>query len=119
MIDVDELEYLAREATPGPWVRGMVSGQCRKPSHATGHPGARGPDPCDYGYQIDDKGYCRRYVSVPPNITLIGSNDHGPVLSSRNAASIAAVNPSVVLELIAEIRRLREEVGSADAIKSG
>jgi hypothetical protein len=91
---LDELEKLARGATPGKWVQGMVSGQCHmKHAHS--------PDVCQYDYRINaDREYERRQISIPPNITLIGTDERGPILSERNAAFIAAANPETVLALV-------------------
>lgn len=112
--DQAKLRALAEAATQGPWRQGMVSGRCHKPSHSKGaHSGPRGTDPCVYDYKIvcdDELTEC--YVAVEPNVTLIASDDNGPILSRENAAFIAAANPAAVLSLLddlARIRRLAEE----------
>lgn len=110
--DTKTLRSLAEKATPGPWRQGMVNGQCRKPSHAKGgHPGPRGNDPCVYSYviQCEDE-YDRRFVSIEPNVTLIGSDDYGPMLSEANAAFIAAANPQTVVGLLDENDDLHREL---------
>lgn len=113
-LDLAKLRALAEAATQGPWRQGMVSGRCHKPSHSKGaHSGPRGTDPCVYDYKIvcdDELTEC--YVAVEPNVTLIASDDNGPILSRENAAFIAAANPAAVLSLLdelARIRRLAEE----------
>lgn len=108
-VDEKKLRELAEGATPGPWKQGMVSGRCRKPSHGKSHhPGPLGKDPCVYAYTISNADdYECRHVSIEPNITLIGSDESGPVLSESNAAFIAAVNPQTVIALLDEIERLR------------
>lgn len=109
-IDLDALEAIERAMTPGEWVQGFVNGQCHKRhSHGYDH------DPCVYDYTIDaGSPWSREQVAVPPNITLIGTDDHGPVLSEANAAGIVAMRNAFPL-LLAEVRALREERAERDA----
>ena len=85
MIDLDEIERLARAATPGPWeyrsAKRPVDGQT------------------DYGIgaQIDGRRYCIAEVFgrvsefITPN-------------AFATAAFIAALNPAAVLELVERVR---------------
>lgn len=77
MINLDELERLAKAATPGPW--------CDR--------GFGGIQPESGGSLVAvtvTKGGC-----LPDYV--------------ENSAYIAAVNPTAILELVAEVRRLRED----------
>lgn len=80
MVDLDELERLAREATPGPWFS-----------------------------DLDPVG-TREMVTYRPD----GETDYdicncstGPKFADRHF--IAAANPAVILEFVAEVRRLRAD----------
>jgi hypothetical protein len=88
-IDLEKLETLAKAATPGPWA---VDEECLADRGrlyvAKGSPGnLRG-----------------RILEVFMNCLV---RDEG---RARNAAIIAAANPAAILELCAEVRRLRESV---------
>jgi hypothetical protein len=110
-MNLPDLEKLLESATARPWRQGMVSGRCEKPAHGkNGHPGPRGDDPCEYTYRIvADDAYARSQIAVEPNITLIGTDDNGPVLQEKNAALIvAAVN--ALPELIAIARAAMKHV---------
>lgn len=81
MVDIDELERLARLATRGSWKsEGALSG------------------PLDW-YVVDERDHAVAHMYCPT-----GSS------SKANSEYIAAVNPKTVLELTDEIRRLRERI---------
>lgn len=106
MITNEELMQIRERcdaATPGPWIQGMVSGQCRaKHQHSR--------TACVHEFEITaDSKYEREQVSIAPNVTLIGSDDHGTILSEQNAAFIAAARTDVPA-LLDEVARLRELV---------
>lgn len=105
--DIDALLALAEKATPGPWIQGMVNGRCRiKHEHGRGS--------CSYDYTIStDDEYERHFVSIAPNVTLIGSDDNGPILSKSNAAFIAAASPDVVIALCKRVRDLESALAEA------
>jgi len=93
----------AEKATPGPWLKGGWTGQCFM-NHLHGR------DVCSYEYKLNTTS---SEVSIEPNITLIGYNDHGPVLSDKNATHIAAMNPSFTLELIERYEALEGKLEKA------
>ena len=78
-----QLEALAKAATPGPW----------------------GESPCSNGGALLKRGEAH------------GQNRHDQssvqILPASDAAYIAAMHPQTTLELVAEVRRLRELVESA------
>jgi hypothetical protein len=81
-VDLDEIERLAKEATPGPWTSSIET------------------DP------ETDK----------PGIIWADAGHHciGDMYATDDADYIAAVNPSVVLELIAELREYRRREDEID-----
>lgn len=89
--DIEELRKLAQAATPGPWI-----------SHPKGYYGA---------------------VCASENEFDLVAVTHGQRRNNvlANEAYIAALNPATVLNLIAEIERLRDDVngltGTADALE--
>lgn len=92
---LDELEAKAKAATPGPW------------------------------YVVQSKSYDEMWFfsSVEgPEFYDDNGNDYNEILghSVKNAQFVAAVNPSVVLELITEIRELRaySECDYCDSLRS-
>ena len=89
MIDLDELERLAQEATPGPWEMGKSSIMCRSCLHLRG---------C---YNIYQEADC----------TDVTHPQAG--LDQQDAAYIAAANPQTVLALI---KRLREADAKASKL---
>ncbi len=110
--ELDRLDALAQAATPGPWLQGMWSGRCERPDHSVPHPGA--PE-CTYTQYLRTYPQALRYVSVAPNVTLIGGSDEGPWLDAPNAAFIAASREAVPA-LVAEVRRLRVELAILEAV---
>lgn len=96
-----ELETLAKAATPGPWFKGSWSGQCHlKHMHDR--------TICQYEYSKSNSDCVS--ISNKENFELIGYDDYGTVLNTKDAAYIAAVNPETVLTLIETIRVMREAV---------
>lgn len=91
MPDFDELERLARAATPGPWELWLAYDA--RPHDVVG--------PVSWK---DPKAQCGRIVSIQHS----GATDtrYGPE-QSANAAFIAAANPATVLALLDENERLR------------
>ena len=88
-IDLDHLEAAAKAATPGPW------------KDMSNHP--------DHLYGAVNKGnkhiaLCNHYESAEPTKTVTVEE------MRANAAFIAAVNPAVVFELVAEVRRHRKSM---------
>lgn len=85
------------KTTPRPWRTGSLTRQCLKPHRP--HPG---PPQCEYlpTHWLDDQAYFGRFVSAQDGTEIIGSDEHGPVLSLDDARLIvAAVNayaPSTV-----------------------
>ena len=97
---------LCEAATAGPWEQGMVSGQC----HLT-HSHSR--DFCKYDYVlVADK----HHVSIRPNVTLIGSDDNGPILSAPNAAFICSSRTLLPLAL-ADIVTLRARLVTVEGAR--
>ena len=92
MSDLDELERLARAATPGPW---EVDGDGRDICGFAGRLGAANGEP---PYEItENNGFMRNSMAA-------------------DAAFIAAANPAVVLELV---RRLRAAEGIVRDLADG
>lgn len=89
MIDIDEIETLARLATPGPWA--IDSDSVNKYDRLYVAKGSTG----------DLQG---RVLEVFANC-LVTSDEERYV----NAAFIAAANPATILALIAEVRALRAD----------
>jgi hypothetical protein len=77
-VDLDELERLAREATPGTWTAGEDGGM----------------------------GVVLRESGVPVANTGYWATDDSDDQDRRNADFIAATNPQTVLALIARLRAL-------------
>lgn len=100
MKPLDKLKELAKAATPGPWLKGSWGGRCRM-DHAHSR------ETCDYNFKLDESVSC---VSLEGNRTLIGWDENGPVLSSRNASFIAAANPDTILRLLEAIEILDSEL---------
>jgi hypothetical protein len=88
MIDLKYLETLAKAATPGPW-----EDLSNHPDHLRGtiNKGSKHIAGCSWFETWREE----QYVSVEEALA--------------NAAYIAAANPAVMLELIAELRREREK----------
>lgn len=85
-LPLDEIERLARAATPGPWM----------------------PDGEDFWT-----------VQGGANMGLVaqvGNPAYPSTKDEANARYIAALSPDVVLELVAEVRRLRDVVELADVL---
>ena len=82
MIDLDKLEELCKNATPGPWLQGTYNGDIMP-------------------WVCDDSG-----VEIA-RTSLIRAVDEDHI---QNAAHISSANPTTILELITEVRRLRLEV---------
>lgn len=81
-VNIDELDRLAKAATPGPWHVEKETLVCY--THAAG--------------------------IIPLSLSVAIPCAH-PL--PANAAYIAAANPAAVLELVAELRRLRAESSAA------
>ena len=98
MTNPDELERLARAATPGPW-----SVHEQRPSASTSISGTfihAGPD------HADDTGFSL----VARTYTRDGLEER-----ERNAAFIAAANPATILSLLSANREMREALLNIDA----
>jgi hypothetical protein len=80
-INLDELERLAKAAAPGPWLYFVP---CNTPS--------LNPDQAAF--------------LVGPRMRAM---DKSQGFAVEDAAHIAAANPATILELVAEVRRLRED----------
>ncbi len=93
-----ELERVAREATPGPWIKGSWHGQCH-----IDHPHGRGA--CKYDYTLEKEYDCVSLLEE--NVELIGYDDYETVLKTNNAEYIAALNPTTALELISLVRKYK------------
>ena len=105
------------EATPGLWYRGAWFGHCEK--HPDGrHPGTDSPvNPCEIVHRdLTTHGEYAFYVSSETT-TLIGSDSDGPILSLADAEFITLAKntnlDSHVRKLVAEIRRLYEQIENA------
>lgn len=86
-IDIDELERLAMAATPGPWITHLVDDMAviagsRDEIASTAPAGFGTDDDVDFGTDVER--------------------------CEANAAFIAAANPTTILSLTAEVRRLRD-----------
>jgi len=97
---LNELERLAKAATPGPWTNegGAIKGE--HSFHCNGVPrNSLGISSASYSETI-----CKTYgfIELPQ--------------PAANAAYIAACSPDTVLRLIAEVAQLRAVVAAADAI---
>jgi hypothetical protein len=89
-LDIDKLEALARAATPGPWREGQVEvWNVFVPGHG----------------------------SLGPERVLLRMNQHFEKFRD-DATFIAAANPDVVLDLLAEHRRLQRISGAAAALRA-
>lgn len=101
-IDIDDIERLARAATPGPWRLGDWSARfgtledMRNATRIERNLTHAGPEPYVCGRA--DGRYEVVSLVDPPAI----ESDH----VRANVAYICVANPSAVLELIAEVRRL-------------
>ncbi|WP_430229326.1 ead/Ea22-like family protein [Paraburkholderia tropica] len=98
MIDLDKLEELARAATPGEWHRSD------RPAGPFWHIYADhtvGGKPCINGKQS--------IGSMHAENRRTGSKAYAAMFEA-NASFVAAANPATILELIAEVRRLRAEL---------
>lgn len=105
--ELSELEAKAKDATPGPWACWSTA---RK---------ILGIDPVDWGLVLANIPEIERPgIIFTANHNLAtdaeeeqARKDHtDPGQSGRNAAYVAAVNPDVILSLIAELRRARAEI---------
>ena len=101
MTDLDELERLAKAATPGPWTNegGAIKGE--HSFHCNGVPrNSLGISSASYSETI-----CKTYgfIELPQ--------------PAANAAYIAACSPDTVLRLVREVALLREVVAAADAYR--
>jgi hypothetical protein len=95
-MDLDELERLARMATPGPWR------ECRA---------SRGGCVCGLVWAPDGE----------HTVAHCGNNEEdgivrAPATIKATAAYIAAVSPDVVLALVAEIRALRVTAAEREVV---
>ena len=109
--ELDRLDALAQAATPGPWLQGMWSGICERPDHSPPHPG---PTECIYTQYLRTYREVLGYVSVAPDVTLIGGHDQGAWLAPPDAEFIAA-SRTALPALVAEIRRLRRQLAGLQA----
>jgi hypothetical protein len=117
MTDIENLETLAKAATPGPWTvckhlesveadlactcgyRGVVFGPDHDAPMAICQPG-HDPDP------VGEEG--------------LGPQNYARAQQIANGQWIAAANPAAILELCAEVRRLRESIRlQANAARAG
>ena len=104
MLDLDRLEQLARAATPGPWTweaseRDELTGAVIYHHISSLAEPARGQGVADT-YHAD---------AVEFNDGTV----HPVYGKKENAAFIAAASPATVLELVAELRRLRDAENDA------
>jgi hypothetical protein len=117
MVDLDAAELAAeafasakRKTTPGNWYRGAWVERCRR--HPDGrHPGFDDPtDPCVITRELVSDGDYSSWVSTEKD-GLIGCDSDGPILSQADSEFIVAARNldlgTYVLELVAEVRRLR------------
>lgn len=81
-MNLDELENLAKAATPGPW---------------------------EYELGSDD-GFDHWQLFNPETLEYLVQDDSGVEPETRNLAFIAAANPATVLKLIAVVRAGKEAV---------
>lgn len=102
-IDLDRLEALAKKATPGIW-------KAYPPKDPTGNP-RTAADLLKCGALIEYKGDNGRgdYGGFVVFGMSGGPDVSGKFRDYENARLIAAMNPANVLEMVAEIKRLREE----------
>jgi len=92
-INLDEIERIAREATPGPW---RVSPEPRREGAMVQHHDGR-YGPCDL---------VRKYPEFEFDI---------PFLAKSDAKHIATMNPATTLELLAELRTARSRIAELEA----
>lgn len=83
-IDIDQIEYAAKAATPGPWQNAA-------------------------GYKIEVAATGTHCASAWERYTYEPDKEITSEKAQANAAYIAAANPAVVLELIAELRKAQAE----------
>lgn len=71
--------------TPGPWRTGSPSFRCIKPHKHMGEPG------CEYTFQgwADDEYFGRFVSSESKQVEIVGSDEHGLILSREDALLIA------------------------------
>ena len=95
--EIAELQALCDKATPGEWLKGSWRGQCHL-DHQHG-----GGD-CVYEFTFDTTTSC--VSTVVENHELIGWDDYGQILSSHDAAFIAA-SRAALPRLLAELKQLK------------
>ena len=97
-LDLDELERLAKAATPGPWDATTAGGTRRLTLTTAPVPHA------EYGQTRElIASFSVVYVGTPPDARGRAAED-SIVQGEANAAFAAAANPAVVLALIDELR---------------
>jgi hypothetical protein len=102
-IDVDELERLARAASPGPWT---IGGTGDREVWCATYPVA-GVTQGAWGESYPSL----RLTGTPPDITAVAYlaqvtlGEVEPTLAAANQQYIAAVHPAALLELIALLRQ--------------
>lgn len=89
MVDIEELERLAKAATPGPWA---VDEECLERHERL------------YVAKGSEGNLLGRILEVFENCLVRGKQ------RVANAEYIAAANPAAILELVAEVRQLREDL---------
>jgi hypothetical protein len=93
-VDLDKLEALAKAATAGPW---RTDGRCIDQL----------TDSAGQGFPLD---------VYPDSVEVVRAGDDGGIPRDADASFIAAAHPEAVLELVAEVRRLRAEVAAMRAV---
>lgn len=93
-VDIDELERLAKEATPGPWRHcGASDGRCS----------------------------CGLVWSIAADLPIAAATDGSDDWSKgrwQDQHYIAAANPQVVFDLVAEVRRLRADLDLSERARA-
>lgn len=81
--EILELLQKRKLATQGEWINGSWSGQCHLKHEHKGH------GFCKYNYTLHSNNrYSKSQVVIEPNITLIGTDEYGPILNQENAVFI-------------------------------
>jgi hypothetical protein len=106
MIDLDELERLAKAATPGPWsvCRHLQSVEADEACMCGYRGVVYGPEH-DVPMAICQPGH----DAEPEGEEGLGPQNYERAIQIANGQHIAAANPATILTLTAEVRRLRAE----------
>jgi hypothetical protein len=110
-MSISDIRRRVEKATSGPWDYGYWSTSCAKPSHARGHPGVTGSDPCVYDQREWAEPYAEYHVISSrgtPGREVAGAYDYdcGGIIHEADAEFIRRARTDVPLLLdVAEAAR--------------